>query len=141
MCESWRVFVPYRKNIMRGHRRGIASTTAETIAPTTLSPHRIAYATQVKHASADFVLRWALLDWLRYGKQGQKEGFQKECKRTTLTETLNAISWCLLAFLVPSKNITRVRRRFSSYPTLKTPLFDLGEFCNPISARYMWTGE
>jgi len=52
------------------------------------------------------------LDWLRYGKQGQKEGFQKESKRTTQPETLKGISWCLVSILALSKNETRVRSRF-----------------------------
>jgi len=112
VCECGIVSNHYSKNKKIGYYRGVALTTAEPLPPTTLSPHRIAYATQVKHASTDFVLRWALLDWLRYGKQEQKEGFQKESKRTTQPETLKGISWCLVSILALSKNETRVRSRF-----------------------------
>ena len=112
MCECGIVSNPYSKNIKRGHLRGVAPNYSRTLPPPTLSTKRIAYATQVKHASANFVLRWALLDWLRYGKQEQMRGFPGRKETTTQPETLKGISWCLVSILALSKNETRVERRF-----------------------------
>jgi len=99
VCECGIVSNHYSKNKKIGYHRGVALTTAEPLPPTTLSPHRIAYATQVEQASSNFVLRWASLDWLHYGKQEQMRGFPGRKETTTQPNTRNAISWCLLAFL------------------------------------------
>jgi len=112
VCECGIVSNHYSKNKKIGYHRGVALTTAEPLPPTTLSPHRIAYATQVKHASTDFVLRWACLTGYATANKDKKRVSRKECKRTTQPETLKGISWCLVSILALSKNETRVRSRF-----------------------------